>query len=154
MSERVKSRLFAMMRTGALAPLAFLGSSCGGGSSHPQNSPQNTIGPTAILNGSALASVNSHWVANCAVQVELAANGEFRSAVTDVSGTTYSSSGNWAASGTSDANASGYYCWVTELKNISGSTSSQTFSAGVYLYCGSSQYLGVCSFNLQSGAIP
>src|SRR5438477_3748380 len=147
---KMKSRvLIAVMGVGALTALA----TCCGGGSHSQQGP--TAGPTAILNGSTLATVNSHWVAqNCGVKVELAANGEFRSAVTDTSGTTHSSSGTWTASGTNSADTGGSFGWVNRLTNISGSTSSQTFSAGVDVYLNYQQSLGTFTITLQPGGLP
>ena len=148
----MKSRvLIAMIGVGALSVLIPLATSCGGGSSHTQN----TVGPAAIINGVTLATVNSNWAAqNCSVKVELAANGEFRSDVRDTSGITTSSSGTWTPSGANSATTTGGGAWVDQLTNISGSTSSRAFSAGVGVYDTYQQNLGTCTFTLQSGALP
>ena len=119
------------------------------------NGTRNSVGPTAILNGSALSSASSHWMSqNCAVQVELTSDGAFISAVTDQSGTTTNSEGTWAPSGSSGATATGQSVWVDSLTNIAGSTSAKSFSAGVSVDEGFQQSLGTCSFTLQSGVIP
>ena len=133
--------------------------SCGGGGGG--RASQITVGPNAILNGGSASTANSHWSSNCFVQVELAANGDFRFAVTDTSGTTFSGGGTWTASGTDSATMNsgapglqGFFV-VTSLTQISGSTSSGHFTAGVIVAnTNGQQNLGTCSFTLQNGVIP
>src|SRR5580692_7459638 len=129
--------------------LTVVVTACGSGSG---NKVQNTIGPTAILNGASLAAATSHWGSGpCSVKVELTADGGFISAVTDMSGITYTTSGTWTASGTSDATSN---TPVNQLTGISGSTASQSFSAtqvGVFLSY--QQSTGPCGFALQDGVI-
>lgn len=134
--------------------------SCGGVSG--ANSPGNTIGPTAILNGPTVPTANSSWVASdCGVKVELTRDGGFVFAVTDTSGTTSGAQTTWSASGSSGASivpVSGPdgLAWVSTLANISGSTSSRSFSAGVTVVVigFDTQYLGTCSFSLQPTTLP
>lgn len=131
---------------------------CGGGSGSDSTI---TAGPRAVLNGSSLSSDKSHWSSNCGTQVELAADGGFKWAVTDTTGTTSSGSSNWSASSGNGAvinfggTSLGGFSWVTDLTNISGSAASKHFTSGVDVAdANGSQNLGTCSFDLQAGAIP
>ena len=141
----------------ALLIISILSSSCGGG----QSSGTNSVGPTAILNGSTLSGATSSWTAaNCGVSVELTSDSGFKFIVHDSSGATSSASATWSASGTNGATVNfstglGGFVWVQSLTNISGSTASKNFSAGVKVAdTTSSQSLGTCSFSLQSNPLP
>jgi len=146
------------LRVAAVAAIA-LSVSCGGSGGAQTN---NTVGPTAVLNGSTIVSSKNYWAApNCGVKVELASDGGFRFGVTDTSSTTSSGGATWTASGTDGAvinfgTGLGGFVWVSSLIHISGSTSSKAFSADVTVTDSSatSQNLGTCSFTLQTGSIP
>lgn len=141
---------YVLLKYLAVLTLVISMIACGGG-----NSPNtNTLGPTAIINGSSLANAGSHWVSTgCAVKVELTSDGGFISAVTDTSGSTTMTSGTWTAIGSDGAATTGSSAWVDGLTNISGSTSSLAFSARVGVYDGYQQNLGTCNFGLQSGGL-
>jgi hypothetical protein len=136
-------------------------SACGGG--YGGSNPTSPTGPNAVLNGSTLATATSHWVSSaCKVQVELTSDYGFWSIVVDTSGTTSSGSETWAVG--PDPNSvtvgpgsgvAGFF-WVSALTNITGSTSSQTFKAGVTVDDSSNthQNLGTCTFALQQGKLP
>jgi len=136
-----------------LIVLSCLMAGCGGGNSTPRNS----VGPMAIVTGSSLAAATGYWTAaNCRVEVELTADGGFEYSVTDMSGTTSVGFSTWTASGSSGAVINGgTFFWVSGLANISGSTSSGSFTSSVQVTdeTGTSQSLGPCSFKLQSGQI-
>ena len=146
-----------LLRFAVFAVGLFL-SACGGG--YGGSNPTSPTGPNAVLNGSTLATATSHWASSqCKVQVELTGDYGFWSIVVDSSGTTSSGSETWAVG--PDANSvtvgpgSGFF-WVSALTNITGSTSSQTFNAGVTVDDSSNthQNLGTCSFALQQGKLP
>ena len=140
-----------------LSLMTACGGGGGGSSSNASNNGPSNVGPTAITTGSSLATATSHWVAaNCAVSVELTSDGGFEYAVVDTSGTTSTGSATWSTSGTSSAIINGgSFFWVSSLTNISGSTSSGSFTSGVTVtdQTNTSQELGPCSFNLQSGQL-
>jgi hypothetical protein len=134
--------------------------SCGGGSmGNGGGNGGSTIGPTAILNGSSISGVNSHWVgSNCPIQLELASNHQLRFAVSDTSGTTSSADSTWSPNGTDSATVNfggtglGGSFWVTSIDGIHGSTSSRVFTSSVTVASSNGpQVLGGCSFGLQSG---
>jgi hypothetical protein len=110
--------------------------------------------PTAISNGSTLASADSRWVStDCRVQVELTADHGFWSVVDDA-GKRFSGRGRWAANDDphtviarpgSDVEALS----VSAITKIDGSTSAQTFTAHVTLNGPSAtKELGSCAFAL------
>lgn len=128
---------------------------CGGGTMQP---PQNTVGPTAVLNGSTFPAVNTHWEsATCGVQIELSGDGNFRSLVGDISGDKFGSDGTWMASGTSSAVMSGTgIAWISALTNIKGSTASGKFNSGVSVEdrLGDQHSAPSCDFILFGGLVP
>jgi hypothetical protein len=145
------------LRSAALFTLALTLAGCGGGSGASIATPQT--GVNAILNGATLATATSHWASTaCRVQVELTSDNGFWSVVVDSSGTTTSAQETWTTAAGSDgttvtigpglglATAS----WVSYLTGISGSTSSQTFTANVTVRDGTSATypLGSCTFAL------
>ncbi len=148
------------LRSAGLLGLGLFLFACGGGgsgkigSSGGNQSPP--AGPNAILNGAALASATSHWTsAKCGVQVELTSDNGFYSVVVDSSGKTSSGTEKWAVGPDPNSvtvgpgNGLGGFFWVSALKTITGSTTSQTFSANVSVETGSTiQSLGVCTFVL------
>jgi len=154
---------FGTMRLLSFAGLLGLGlflSACGGGYGGGNTPP--ATGPTAILNGATLATAATHWVsAQCNVQVELTTDYGFWSIVVDSSGTKSSGSETWAVG--PDPNSvtvgpgsgqAGFF-WVSALKNITGSTASQIFTASVTVETQSTpQSLGSCSFALVQGNLP
>jgi len=144
-------------RCSFLLVLLCLMTACGGGYNNVPNNGPNNVGPTAIITGSSLATATGHWAAaNCAVSVELTGDGGFEYAVTDTSGTTSRGYTTWSASGASGAVINGGdFLWVSSLTNISGSTSSGSFTSGVTVtdQTNTSQELGSCSFELQSGPL-
>jgi hypothetical protein len=135
---------------------------CGSNSSSG-SPPPPTTGPDAILNGSSLSSATNHWVStSCNIQVELTSDKGFWSIVVDTSGTKSSASEMWAVG--PDANSvtvgpgsgvAGFF-WVSALTNMAGSTSSQSFTAGVTVddSTNTHQNLGNCRFTLQQGSLP
>jgi len=141
-----------LWRSAGLLGLGLSLSGCGG--STGSSTPPLTAGPNAVLNGATLATATSHWVsAQCHVQVELTSDNGFYSIVVDGRGTTSSGPEKWALG--PDANSVtvgpgaglGGFFWVSGLKNIAGSTSSQTFTASVTVETGSTnQSLGNCTF--------
>lgn len=142
-----------LSRSAGLLGLGLFLSACGGspGGSNPL---PTAAGPNAILNGATLATATSHWVsAKCGVQVELSSDNGFYSIVLDNSGKASSGPEKWAIGPDSDSvtvgpgtGLGGFY-WVSALKNITGSTSSQTFTANVTVETGSTnQSLGSCTF--------
>jgi hypothetical protein len=153
---------FRWLQFCALLVVASLMSACENNSSS-NTSTSGTTGPDAILNGSSLSSATSHWVgASCKVQVELTSDKGFWSIVVDTSGTTSSGGEMWAVGPNANSvtvgpgsGQSGFF-WVSALTNISGSTSSQTFTAGVTVDNSTSttQNLGTCTFTLQQGSLP
>jgi hypothetical protein len=141
--------------------LSLFLSACGGsyGGSNPI---PPTTGPDAILNGATLATATSHWVsAPCNVQVELTSDYGFWSIVIDNSGTKSSGSFTWAVGPDPNSvtvgpgSGLGGFFWVSALKNITGSTSSQMFTANVTVETQSTpQSLGSCTFTLMQGNLP
>jgi hypothetical protein len=141
-------------------------SACGGGSGNATGGGGNTMvpqaGPNAVLNGASLATATSHWVStDCSVQAELTGDHGFYSVVVDSRGTTSSGPEAWTVG--SNANSvtvgpgvgglAGFF-WISALDNITGSTSSETFTAGVVVQTGSTgQSLGTCAFVLKGGAL-
>jgi len=147
--------------TGLLVLLTFCTvlAACGGGTMGSSGS-QNNVGPTAITNASSAATMTNRWASpSCAVQVALATNGEFRFAVTDTSGTTYSGGGTWVASGKDSATinfggAGIFFLSVGSLAGIHGSTSQKSFTSVVtILSSNGTQGSGTCTFSLVDGAI-
>lgn len=120
------------------------------------SNPLPQTGPNGILNGASHAVATSHWVsARCNVQVELTSDKGFWSIVVDTSGKTSSGSETWTVGPDSASvmvgpgTGLGGFFWVSALGNITGSTSSQTFTANVSVKTVStSQSLGNCSFAL------
>lgn len=120
------------------------------------NNPPPQTGPNAILNGASLAAATTHWVsARCNVQVELTSDKGFWSIVLDSSGKTSSGNETWTPGPdptsvmVGPGTGLGGFFWVSGLGNITGSTSSQTFTANVSVKSVStSQGLGNCSFAL------
>ena len=152
-SRRIRSSSVA-----ALLALTLFLSGCGGSSSGSMgsNPPPTQTGPNAILNGVSLAAATSHWVsARCNVQVELTSDKAFWSIVLDNSGKTSSGNETWTVGPDSTSvmvgpgTGLGGFFWVSALGNITGSISSQTFTANVSVKTVSaSQSLGVCTFTL------
>lgn len=148
------TRKLTFLCSAGLLGLGLCLSGCGGGSM--SGPPPLQAGPNAIWNGAALAAASSHWASTqCRVQVEVTSDFGFWSVVVDNSGTTYSASGKWAVGPDSNSLTTnlgtglvGFY-WVSALKNIAGSTSSQAFTADVIVETGSTpQNLGTCTFVL------
>lgn len=160
MLRRFRAHPMRLLGFIGLLGLGFL-SGCGGyGTS--SNTPPPATGPDAILNGGTLATATSHWVSTqCNVQVELTSDYGFWSIVVDNSGTKSSGSFTWAIG--PDPNSvtvgpgsglAGFF-WVSALKDITGSTVSQTFSASVTVESQSTpQSLGSCTFALTQGNLP
>jgi len=147
------ARIFSCSPSAGLLGLGLFLSACGGGGT----APPLQQGPDAVLNGSTLAAAASHWVSTqCNVQVELTSDFGFWSVVTNSAGTTTSGSETWAAVPDSNSLTAGPgfggetgAFWVSGLGNITGSTSSQTFTATVTVETGSThQNLGSCTFAL------
>jgi len=142
--------------------LLALGLSGCGGYGGNNNTPPPATGPNAITNGDTLAVATSHWVsAQCNVQVELTSDYGFYSIVVDNSGTKSSGSFTWAigpdATSVTVGPGSGLggFFWVSALKDITGSTASQMFSASVTVETQSTpQSLGSCTFTLMQGNLP
>lgn len=147
----------------ALIWLGLVLSACGGSSSlGTVNNPVPQTGPNAILNGTALALATSHWVStDCSVQAELTSNYGFYSVVVDTAGTTSSGPEVWAVGSNPNSITVGPglgglvgFFWISALDNITGSTSSQAFTATVVVQTGStSQTLGTCAFVLKQGGL-
>jgi hypothetical protein len=150
-----------LLRSAALFALGLFLSACGGG--YGGSNPISPTGPNAVLNGGNLATATSHWVSSpCHVQVELTSDYGFWSIVVDTSGTTSSGSETWAVGPDPNSvtvgpgSGLGGFFWVSALTNITGSTSSQIFTASVTIDDSSSthQSLGNCTFALQKGNLP
>jgi hypothetical protein len=150
-----------LLRFAGLLVLGSFLSACGGG--YGGNNPAPPTGPNAILNGTNHTTATSHWVSSqCKVQVELTTDYGFWSIVVDTSGTTSSGSETWAVGPDPNSitvgpgSGVGGFFWVSALTNITGSTSSQMFTAGVTVDDSSNthQNLGNCTFALQQGNLP
>lgn len=148
------------LRLAALLTSGLLLAACG--SYNGNSTTTGSSGPTAILNGATLATANTHWVSQaCNVQVELTADGGFWSIVADISGTTTSMNNTWTIGSTPNnitigpGSGEASFTWVSSLTNISGSTSSKSFSAGVTTLSGSDiqSNLGSCEFTLSNGGL-
>jgi len=124
-------------------------------------SPTPTSGPEAVLNGSTIATATSHWVSTqCRVQVELTSDYGFFSVVVNSAGTTSSGSFIWTPGSQPNSvsvnGSSGLkgFSWVSELLNISGSTSSNAFTADAVVESNATpQSLGTCTFALAQGTL-
>lgn len=137
--------------------------SCGGGTmTQNENQTQNTIGPTAILNGPNLLGVGSSWVSSaCGVDVELTSDNAFGFIIGTTSGSKFAGTGTWmpvSTTGASFTTTSGVlqgFALLDSLGNISGSTSSKKFTADTIVdnSLGELQDLGTCSFSLQVGPL-
>ena len=120
----------------------------------PPPPPQS--GPDAILNGASIATATSHWVStHCGVQAELTSDYGFYSVVVDSAGTTSFSTETWAVGSNANSITVGPgnglvgFFWISALGNITGSTSSQAFTASVTVQTGDTQQgLGNCTFAL------
>ena len=143
-----------------LLGLGLFLSVCGGGSG--SSTPLPTTGPDAILNGATLSAATNHWVSTqCRSQVELNGDHTFFSIYVDKSGRMSSGSEKWSVGndsnsvtvGPGDGGLGGFY-WVSSLREISGSTSSKTFTADVSVETGSTnQTLGSCTFSLMQNGL-
>jgi hypothetical protein len=158
---RSGTRKIPLLSPVALLWLGLVLSACGGGSGG-KNMVVPQTGPDAILNGAALATATSHWVStNCSVQAELTSNSGFYSVVVDSAGTTSSGPETWAVGPNANSVTVGPglgglvgFFWISALDNITGSTTSQAFTATVVVQTGStSQTLGNCSFVLKQGGL-
>ena len=153
-------RTMRLLSFAGLLGLGLFLSACGGGYGGGNTPP--ATGPNAILNGATLATATSHWVSSqCNVKVELNSDYSFWSIVTDTSGTTSSGSETWAVGPDPNSvtvgpgSGLGGFFWVSALKNITGSTSSQMFTASVTVETSSTpQSLGSCTFTLVQGNLP
>jgi hypothetical protein len=155
--QTLKKRFTRSLAAASLLCLAITGCGSGGNSN---STPAVTAGPQAILNGNSLTTATSYWVgSNCALKVEVAADGGLWSYVADSSGSKTTAGETWTASGTNGlvtSGALGAPFVISKLTNISGSTSSGKFTAGATVVDSSSteQVLGTCSFSLQNGKMP
>jgi hypothetical protein len=150
------------LRFVGLVGLGLFLCACGGGGhgtigSGSKQPPQT--GPNAILNGPALATAASHWTsAKCNVQVELTSDSGFYSIVVDAGGKTSSGPEKWAIGPDSSSvivgpgSGLGGFFWVSELRSIAGSSSSQIFTANVIVQP-NTQILGSCPFALVQGKL-
>jgi hypothetical protein len=146
------------LRFAALLGLGLFLSACGGGGnggigSGTIGNTQQT-GPNAILNGATAATSTSHWASTqCRVQVQLTGDHGFWSIVLDNTGRTSSGNFSWSVGPNPNSvtvnggSGLGGFLWVAALGNVTGSTSSQRFTAGVTVQP-NSQYLGICTFVL------
>jgi hypothetical protein len=138
--------------------LGLLFSACGGSSGSGTSS--TSTGPDGILNGATLAASTSHWVSTqCHVQAELSSDNGFWSVVVNSVGTTYSGSEKWTLGPNPNSVTVGPgfggvqgALWISALGDITGSVSSEAFTANVTVETGStSQSLGGCTFVLAPG---
>ena len=158
---RCKTQTIRVLYSAGLIGIGLFLSAFGGGSGTigGGNSALQT-GPAAIFNGASLPSAKSHWRAtNCTVQVELTSDSGFYSVVVDKAGKTSSGGGHWvtgpdATSLTTDLGSGlGGFLWVSSLRTIAGSTSSQAFTANVIVQP-NTQILSGCTFVLVQGPLP
>jgi len=151
------------LRFAGLLGLGLFLSACGGGGnggigSGTIGNTQQT-GPNAILNGATGATSTSHWASTqCRVQVQLTGDHGFWTIVLDNTGRTSSGNFSWSVGPNPNSvtvnGGSGLagFLWVAGLGNVTGSTSSQRFTAGVTVQP-NSQYLGSCTFVLVQGKL-